>query len=81
LHNDQLKELQAYYDSVNAADYYSSEEKQNLLRQISTDISKVQSQILTDTGKFSELLREAMADTTSADGIKAGFDSQRAGLT
>lgn len=80
LHNDQLKELQAYYDSVNAADYYSSEEKQNLLRQISTDISKVQSQILTDTGKFSELLREAMADTTSADGIKAGFDSQRAGL-
>lgn len=80
LHNDQLKELQAYYDSVNAADYYSSEEKQNLLRQISTDISKVQSQILTDTGKFSELLREAMADTTSAEGIKAGFDSQRAGL-
>lgn len=81
MHNDQLKELQAYYDSVNAADYYSSEEKRNVLSQISTDISKVQSQILTDTGKFSELMREAMADTTSAEGVKAGFDRQRASLT
>lgn len=43
-------------------------------------IQKVQSQILTDTGKFSEMLREAMTDTTSAEGIKAGFDRQRTSI-
>lgn len=80
LHNDQLKELERYRESVNAADYYTSEEKRNLLRQIATDIQKVQSQILTDTGKFSEMLREAMTDTTSAEGIKAGFDRQRTSI-
>lgn len=64
-----------------AADHYGKEEKQNLLRQIGKDISKVQSQILTDTGKFTEMLREAMTDTTSAAGIKAGFDNRRAAMT
>lgn len=80
LHDSQLKELQRYYDSVAAADYYGSEEKHNLLDKISADISKAQNQILTDTGKFSELVREAMTDSTSADGIKAGFDHQRAAM-
>ncbi len=79
-HQDQLKELQEYQAKVIAADYYSSDEKKKILAKTGTDISKLHSQILTDTGKFSELLREAMADTTSAEGIKAGFDSQRAGL-
>jgi phage tail tape measure protein, TP901 family, core region len=80
-HTDQLKELQRYYDSVAASDHYGAEEKKNLLNQIGTEISKAQSLILTDTGKFSEMMREAMTDSTSADGIKAGFDRQRASLT
>lgn len=76
-HNDQLKELQRYYDSVAEADYYTSEEKKKLFQQIAAQIQKTQSQILTDTGKFSEMLRSAMTDTTSIEGIKASFDSQR----
>lgn len=75
-HADQLKELQDYYDQVAAADYYTSEEKTKTLQKIASDISKVQSQILTDTGKFSEMLREAMTDTTSADGIANEFTRQ-----
>lgn len=81
LHQEQLKELQEYYKKVAAADYYGTEEKSKLLQKISADTAKVQSQILTDTGKFSEAVREAMTDTTSAEGIKAGFDSRRRSLT
>lgn len=75
-HDDRLKELQRYYDEVAAADYYSTEEKGKLFGKQAAEIQKVQSQILTDTGKFSEALREAMADTTSADGIAGGFARQ-----
>ena len=41
----------------------------------------MQSKILTDTGKFSEALREAMTDTTSAEGIANGYSRQIQGLT
>lgn len=80
LHEDRLKELKDYYAKVAAADYYSSEEKKNLLKSIGKDITNIQSEILTDTGKMSQLIREASTDTTSAAGIKAGFDHQRASL-
>lgn len=80
LHEGRLKELKDYYNKVADADYYSSEEKKNLLKSIGKDITKIQSEILTDTGKMSQLIREASADTTSAAGIKAGFDHQRASL-
>ena len=43
-------------------------------------MKQLQSQILTDTGKFSEALREAMTDTTSADGIANGFKRQLQGI-
>lgn len=76
-HNDQLKELQRYYDSVAEADYYTSEEKKKMLQQIAAQIQKTQSQILTDAGNFTEMLRSAMTDTTSIEGIKASFDNQR----
>ena len=79
-HADQLTELQQYYDKVAAADYYAKDEKTKLLQQLGKDISSVQSQILTDTGKLTELMREAMTDTTSKDGITASFDRQKTGL-
>lgn len=75
-HEEQLKELRRYYDEVAAADYYTSEEKTKLFQQLGKQIQQVQSQILTDTGKFSEALREAMTDTTSAEGIANGFTRQ-----
>lgn len=80
-HEAQLTELRRYYDEVAAADYYASDEKTKLLQQLGKEIQQAQSQILTDTGKFSEALREAMTDTTSADGIADGFTRQIQGLT
>lgn len=79
-HADQLKELQQYYDKVAAADYYTKDEKTKLLQQLGKDIRSVQSQILTDTGKFTELMREATTDTTSKEGITASFDRQRSAM-
>lgn len=75
-HEEQLKELRRYYDEVAAADYYTKDEKTKIFRQLGKEIQQVQSQILTDTGKFSEVLREAMTDTTSAEGIANGFTRQ-----
>lgn len=80
-HEEQLKELRRYYDEVAAADYYTTDEKTNLFQKLGKEIKQVQSKILTDTGKFSEALREAMTDTTSADGIANGFARQIQGLT
>lgn len=81
LHNDQLTELQRYYDEVAAADYYAKDEKTKIFGQLGKEIQQVQSQILTDTGKFSELLREAMTDTTSAGGISDEFARKRNAMT
>ena len=79
-HEEQLKELRRYYDEIAAADYYTTDEKTKLFQQLGKEIQQVQSQILTDTGKFSEALREAMTDTTSAEGIASGFQHQIDGL-
>ena len=79
-HEEQLKELRRYYNEVTEADYYAQDEKTKILQQLSKETQQVQSQILTDTGKFSEKLREAMTDTTSAKGIKNSFDRQLAAM-
>lgn len=79
-HEEQLKELRRYYDEVAAADHYSTEEKSKIFEKLGGEIRQMQSRILTDTGKFSEALREAMADTTSAEGIAEGFSRQIQGL-
>lgn len=79
-HEEQLNELRRYYDDVSAADYYTTEEKTKIFQQLGKEIQQVQSQILTDIGKFSEALREAMTDTTSAEGIIAGFSRQISGI-
>ena len=80
-HEEQLKELRRYYDEVAAADYYTTDEKTKLFQQLGKEIQQVQSKVLTDTGKFAEALREAMTDTTSADGIANGFTRQIQGLS
>ncbi|MCM1450679.1 MAG: phage tail tape measure protein [Clostridium sp.] len=75
-HEERLAELKRYYDQVSQADYYSADEKEKALQKLGNEISAAQSQLLTDTGKFYEMMREAMANATSAEGIKAGFDRQ-----
>lgn len=76
-HEAQLKELQDFYEKTKNADYLGAEEKRVLLEKTSADIASMQSQVLTDTGKYSELLREMMTDTTSADGIKNSYELQK----
>lgn len=76
-HEAQLKELQDFYKKTENADYLGEEERRQLLEKTSADIASMQSQVLTDTGKYSELLREMMTDTTSADGIKNTFELQK----
>lgn len=80
-HAEQLKELRNYYDKVAAADYYTKDEKTKIFQQLGKQIQQVQSQMLTNTGKFCEALREAMTDTTSAEGIADGFELQIQRLT
>ena len=80
LHESQLKELQDFYKKTENADYLGEEEKRLLLDKLAADIRSMQSQVLTDTGKFSETLREAMTDTTSAEGIANSFQRQIDGL-
>lgn len=80
-HEERLKELKRYQDEVGAADYYSADERKKVNEQLSKEIRSVQSQLLTDSGKFSEMLREAMTDTTSAAGIKQTYDDKISGLS
>ena len=77
MHEAQLKELQDFKTKTENADYLGAEEKRKLLEKISADISSMQSNVLTDTGKFSEKYRELVTDSTSAEGIKNTFDLQR----
>lgn len=77
MHEAQLKELEDFKTKTENADYLGAEEKRKLLEKISADIRSMQSNVLTDTGKFSEKYRELVTDSTSAEGIKNTFDLQR----
>lgn len=79
-HEERLAELKRYQDQVISADYYTQDEKIKISKQLTKEIEQVQNQMLTDTGKFSEAMRNAMTDTTSAEGIKLSFEHQLAGL-
>lgn len=79
-HQDKLKILNEYSEKVAKATYYTEEERANILRDVEAEIQKVNSEILTDTGKLAEALREATTDTTSAKGIKAQLDSRKRAL-
>lgn len=80
LHEAQLKELQDFQAKTEKADYLGAEEKRQLLDKLAGDIRSMQSQVLTDTGKFAELFRELSTDTTGAEGIKNTYDLQRRNL-
>ena len=77
LHQDELDELRDYYDQVKESDIMSVDDKTKALEALSKEIKGKQSQILTETGKYMETLREMMTDTTSAEGIRNTFEMQR----
>lgn len=73
----QLNEAQRYYEEVQLAEYYGEEERKNTLAKLQGEIDRLQSEILTDTGKWTEKLRDLMTDSTSRAGISDSFDKQR----
>lgn len=77
---DTLAEMQRYFDELEDDYSMDADTRCKTTEKLQQDMKQLQSQILTDTGKFSEALREAMTDTTSADGIANGFKRQLQGL-
>lgn len=76
LHETQLKELQDYKSNVEAAESMSAEQRQALLLDLADKIRKAQSQVLTDTGKWSELMREMTTNAASPEGLKQRLDME-----
>lgn len=76
LHDDQLKVLKDHYENVRDADTIGKEDKEKLLLELQAQIRQAQNQILTDTGKWSELMREMTTNAGSPDGIRQNFQLQ-----
>lgn len=80
-HEAQLKELQDFQKKVESSALIGEEQRRQELAKIAAEIKSLQSQILTDTGKYSEKLRSMMTNPASAAGIKSSFDLQRFSVT
>lgn len=76
-HEQQLQELNDFYNKSKDADYLAADERAKLLEKTQGDIRSMTSQVLTDTGTLMEKIRELSTDTTSADGIRSMYDAQR----
>lgn len=76
-HADSLAELLRYQDEIRNADYLTERERQDQLDAMQGQIRKAQSQVLTDTGKWSEKIRQLMSNPESFAGITSAYDLQR----
>lgn len=76
-----LAEMQRYFDELEDDYSMDADTRCKTTEKLQQDMKQLQSQILTDTGKLSVALREAMTDTTSAEGIANGFTRQIQGIT
>lgn len=79
-HEQQLQELNDFYNKSKDADYLAADERAKLLEKTQGDIRSMTSQVLTDTGSLMEKIRELSTDTTSTDGIRSMYDAQRASI-
>lgn len=79
-HEQQLQELNDFYNKLKDADYLAADERAKLLEKTKGDIRAMTSQVLTDTGTLMEKIRELSTDTTSTDGIRSMYDAQRASI-
>lgn len=79
-HADQLAEMQRYYDELEDDYSMDAETWQRTREQLETKMREMNSNLLTDTGKLVEQIRQLSTDTTSAEGIKNAFDLQRQGI-
>lgn len=79
-HADQLAEMQRYYDELEDDYSMDAETWQRTREQLEAKMREMNSDLLTDTGKLVEQIRQLATDTTSAEGIKNAFDFQRQGI-
>ncbi|RXE74053.1 phage tail tape measure protein [Muribaculaceae bacterium Isolate-013 (NCI)] len=79
-HADQLAEIQRYYDELEDDYSMDAETWQRTREQLEAKMREMNSNLLTDTGKLVEQIRQLSTDTTSAEGIKNAFDLQRQGI-
>ena len=79
-HADQLAEMQRYYDELEDDYSMDAETWQRTREQLEEKMREMNSNLLTDTGKLVEQIRQLATDTTSAEGIKNAFDLQRQGI-
>lgn len=79
-HADQLAEMQRYYDDLEDVYSMDAETWQRTREQLEAKMREMNSNLLTDTGKLVEQIRQLSTDTTSAEGIKNAFDLQREGI-
>ena len=80
LHQQQLDELRDYYNQVKASDSMSVDDKAKTLESLSAEIKSKQSEILTETGKYAETVRELMTNAEGAEGMKNIFERERTAL-
>ena len=79
-HADQLAEMQRYYDELEDDYSMDAETWQKTREKLEAKMREMNSNLLTDTGKLVEQIRQLSTDTTSAEGIKNSFDLQRQGI-
>lgn len=79
-HADQLAEMQRHYDELEDDYSMDAETWQRTREQLEAKMREMNSNLLTDTGKLVEQIRQLSTDTTSAEGIKNAFDLQRQGI-
>lgn len=79
-HADQLAEMQRYYDELEDDYSMDAETWQKTREKLEAKMREMNSNLLTDTGKLVEQIRQLSTDTTSAEGIKNTFDLKRQGI-
>lgn len=73
---DRLAELERYRKQVEESEAMGDEVRRQTLEGIDREISETESKILTNTGVFSEKMRQMMTNSASPEGIKEQFDLQ-----
>lgn len=79
-HADQLAEMQRYYDELEDDYTMDAETWAKTRQQLEAQMRAMNNNILSDTTRLYEKIRQLSTDTTSADGIKNYYEQQRQNL-
>lgn len=77
MHEWQQEELRDYYAKVEQTDYIGAAKKKEILQNLAKDLKAIQNQILTDTGIYTQKLREFMENPGGLTAMKKNFDIEK----